>query len=181
MTLAPHTRPCRRLTWAGRGVQSVYAIKGRASTKPLAICVADVLDVAVYAHTAHLPRGLLQQLLPGACQHASESCRTSVRLVAVVLRGVVGPVTAGPVTLILTRRADSPLSDELNPGVSGVGACAASSRPYAGFRREVVTAIVAFPTLTRACLLRPRVRQACAFPTLNSSGTWRGDAAWRWR
>jgi hypothetical protein len=55
---------------AGRGVQNVYAIKGRASTKPLAICVADVPDVAIYAHTAHLPRGLLQQLLPGACLHA---------------------------------------------------------------------------------------------------------------
>lgn len=78
-------------------MQSVYDIKGRASTKPLAICVADVLDVTVYAHTAHLPRGLLQQLLPGVCLHGSEACRASGRRVAVVSTGAgVGPSPQGP-------------------------------------------------------------------------------------
>jgi tRNA A37 threonylcarbamoyladenosine synthetase subunit TsaC/SUA5/YrdC len=62
-------------------VQSVYAIKGRASTKPLAICVAEVADVAVYAHTEHLPAGLLQQLFPGACHrvHVAKLPHCTVR------------------------------------------------------------------------------------------------------
>ena len=49
------------------------------------------LKVGLYAETGHLPDGLLGALLPG------------------------------PVTLVLSRRADAPLSAALNPGVRTIG------------------------------------------------------------
>ncbi|KAK9846341.1 hypothetical protein WJX81_001906 [Elliptochloris bilobata] len=72
-------------------VATVYAVKGRAATMPLAVCVAEPGAVSALAETGHLPQGLLAALLPG------------------------------PVTLLLSRRADAPLCAELNPGVATIG------------------------------------------------------------
>ena len=47
------------------GVEGLYAIKMRERGKPLAVCVADVGDVARYAEVVDLPPQLLQALLPG--------------------------------------------------------------------------------------------------------------------
>ena len=69
----------------------IYAIKGRQAHLPLAICVADVADVARYGNASHVPEGLLAQLLPGA------------------------------VTVILSRRTDAPLCASLNPGLPSIG------------------------------------------------------------
>lgn len=46
-------------------VNRIYDIKGRKHTSPLAICVGDVADIDRFAVTDHLPRGLLDDLLPG--------------------------------------------------------------------------------------------------------------------
>lgn len=46
-------------------VRRIYEIKGRKHTSPLAICVADVVDIPQFAETSHLPHGLLGNLLPG--------------------------------------------------------------------------------------------------------------------
>lgn len=46
-------------------VNQIYEIKGRKYTSPLAICVGDVEDIKRFAVTDHLPRGLLDSLLPG--------------------------------------------------------------------------------------------------------------------
>jgi tRNA threonylcarbamoyl adenosine modification protein (Sua5/YciO/YrdC/YwlC family) len=72
-------------------IRRVYEIKERKLTSPLAVCVADVDAVSLYAATAHLPTGLLSSLLPGA------------------------------VTLLLPRRENGRLSETLNPGVSSIG------------------------------------------------------------
>lgn len=74
-----------------KSVERIYEIKGRDLSKPLAVCVSDVDDVALYATTHHLPRGMLRDLLPG------------------------------PVTLILPRGEDSPLDRSLNPGIESIG------------------------------------------------------------
>ena len=73
------------------GIQRIYSIKHRQAYAPLAICVADVVDLSRYCCTEHLPEQLLHQLLPG------------------------------PVTLILTRKAGAPLCAELNPGLQTIG------------------------------------------------------------
>ena len=73
-------------------VQRIYDIKRRQETAPLAIAAGDVHDVAAYGDVSHLPAGLLSRLLPG------------------------------PVTVVLPRRADAPLSPELNPGTNTIGA-----------------------------------------------------------
>ena len=67
-------------------------MQGRAASAPLAVCVGEPAAVATLAEAGHLPEGLLAALLPG------------------------------PVTLLLSRRADAPLCAELNPGVVTVGA-----------------------------------------------------------
>lgn len=72
-------------------VGRIYEIKGRSMTSPLAVCVADVLDVDRFAVTSHLPDGLLSSLLPG------------------------------PVTLVLDRGKESMLEKSLNPGVDTIG------------------------------------------------------------
>ncbi|GMH35852.1 hypothetical protein BSKO_03720 [Bryopsis sp. KO-2023] len=72
-------------------IENVYSIKGRSFNVPLAICVADAGDVEKYCVVDHLPEGLVEELLPG------------------------------PVTLVLERKSDAPLSDRLNPGISTVG------------------------------------------------------------
>ena len=46
-------------------VNRIYKIKGREHTRPLAICVGDVLDIMRFAVTDYLPQGLLDSLLPG--------------------------------------------------------------------------------------------------------------------
>lgn len=46
-------------------VNRIYEIKGRKHTSPLAICVGDVQDIQRFAVTDYLPRGLLDDLLPG--------------------------------------------------------------------------------------------------------------------
>lgn len=51
---------------SSQGVAAIYATKQRGDHKPLALCVADVPDIPRYASVAHLPRGLLSALLPGA-------------------------------------------------------------------------------------------------------------------
>ena len=73
------------------GLRKIYAIKQRRQGSPLAICVATAGDVAQYGEVGHLPRQLLDKLLPG------------------------------PVTLLLRRRPESPLADELNPGLETIG------------------------------------------------------------
>ncbi|GAQ86395.1 hypothetical protein KFL_002860190 [Klebsormidium nitens] len=72
-------------------IRRLYEIKARQASNPIAICVADIPDVQRYASTDHLPTGLLEALLPG------------------------------PVTLVLNRLSGGPLSDDLNPGVPGIG------------------------------------------------------------
>jgi tRNA threonylcarbamoyl adenosine modification protein (Sua5/YciO/YrdC/YwlC family) len=76
---------------SGEAIQSVYEIKERNLSSPLAVCVADVDVVSAYGETAHLPAGLLNSLLPGA------------------------------VTLLLPRRESGLLSASLNPGVGSIG------------------------------------------------------------
>ena len=46
-------------------VAKVYAAKGRGSSAPLAVCVADAGDVPGVADVSGLPRGLLEAMLPG--------------------------------------------------------------------------------------------------------------------
>ncbi|KNC75865.1 hypothetical protein SARC_11616, partial [Sphaeroforma arctica JP610] len=46
-------------------VKKLYDIKGRNFFKPIAICVASVLDVQKYGDVSELPPGLLEKLLPG--------------------------------------------------------------------------------------------------------------------
>ncbi|KAM1099930.1 hypothetical protein ACFX15_006232 [Malus domestica] len=72
-------------------VNRIYEIKGRKHTSPLAICVGDVPDIERFAVTDHLPRGLLDVLLPG------------------------------PVTLVLSRGESSILEKSLNPGLHSIG------------------------------------------------------------
>ncbi len=74
-----------------QGMERIYEIKHRQAHVPLAICVADVEDVARYGSSSHLPDGLLDALLPGA------------------------------VTVILARRPDAALCPALNPGLSSIG------------------------------------------------------------
>lgn len=50
---------------SAEAVNRIYEIKGRKLTSPLAICVADVVDIPRFAIVDHLPNGLLDQLLPG--------------------------------------------------------------------------------------------------------------------
>jgi len=76
---------------SAEAIRRVYEIKERKLSSPLAVCVADVDVVGVYANTAHLPPGLLTSLLPGA------------------------------VTLLLPRRESGRLSLSLNPGVGSIG------------------------------------------------------------
>ena len=93
-TLRACARCCAGLAASARStaaVQRIYEIKRRQETTPLAICVGDVHDVAVYGDVSHLPAGLLTRLLPG------------------------------PTTVVLRRLADAPLSPELNPGTDTVG------------------------------------------------------------
>ena len=75
-------------------MERIYEVKHRQAHVPLAICVADMGDVARYGAAGHLPDGLLRALLPGA------------------------------VTVILARRPDAALCQALNPGVSSIGASA---------------------------------------------------------
>eukprot|EP00884_Botryococcus_braunii_P003659 jgi/Botrbrau1/13294/Bobra.27_2s0014.1 len=75
----------------GRAVSQIYGIKGRDLKVPLAICVGDPSDLQRYSAVAHLPAGLLEALLPG------------------------------PVTLLLPRLPEAPLTPDLNPGIPVVG------------------------------------------------------------
>lgn len=75
----------------GAAIERVYQVKGRAEHKPLAVCLADVDDIPRFVEVGHLPEGLLEDLLPG------------------------------PVTLLLRRKVDAPLSPKLNPGVASLG------------------------------------------------------------
>ena len=79
-------------------VRRIYDIKRRQESAPLAVCVGDVHDVSVYGDVGHLPAGLLPRLLPG------------------------------PTTVILPRRPDAPLSPELNPDTSTIGAPSCGGR-----------------------------------------------------
>lgn len=46
-------------------IEKLYSIKGRQSTKPIAICVHSVENIALWGQIDHLPKNLLRQLLPG--------------------------------------------------------------------------------------------------------------------
>lgn len=46
-------------------IAALYKIKGRDSNKPLAICVKSVNDINAWGDTTDLPKGLLNDLLPG--------------------------------------------------------------------------------------------------------------------
>uniref|UniRef100_A0A1D1Y3Z1 Threonylcarbamoyl-AMP synthase n=1 Tax=Anthurium amnicola TaxID=1678845 RepID=A0A1D1Y3Z1_9ARAE len=72
-------------------IKTIYEIKGRQETKPLAICVADVPEISRFARTEHLPHGLLDNLLPG------------------------------PVTVVLRRGDSSILGKSLNPSIDSIG------------------------------------------------------------
>ena len=73
------------------GVVNLYEIKQRNWKLPLAICLANADLVGQYGEAGHLPRGLLQELLPG------------------------------PVTVVLKRKEGCALAEELNPGVATIG------------------------------------------------------------
>ena len=76
---------------SSKAINAIYDIKRRDHSKPLAVCVADHHDISHICHTAHLPEGLLNSLLPG------------------------------PVTVVLDRKNDSvQISDALNPGVDAL-------------------------------------------------------------
>ena len=77
-------------------MERIYEVKHRQAHVPLAICVADIGDIARYGAACHLPDGLLRALLPGA------------------------------VTVILARRPNAALCQALNPGVSSIGAFASA-------------------------------------------------------
>ena len=83
---------------------------------PLAVCVASVGHVELCGSCEKLPEGLLHALLPG------------------------------PVTVVLTRRPDAPLSCCLNPGITGV----AIRVPDQGFIQQVVGKVGAPVVLTSA-------------------------------
>lgn len=76
---------------SAQAVNQIYEIKGRKQTSPLAVCVADVSDIARFASVDHLPYGLLDSLLPG------------------------------PVTVVLRRGDSSILEKSLNPGLDSIG------------------------------------------------------------
>jgi tRNA threonylcarbamoyl adenosine modification protein (Sua5/YciO/YrdC/YwlC family) len=111
-------------------LEQVYRVKRRRGHKPLAICVGEVDDVGRYGDTAHLPPGLLEDLLPG------------------------------PVTLLLRRRAAGegvveggfadvaarPLPASLNPGADKIGV----RIPDAAFVRDVARKLGAPLALTSA-------------------------------
>lgn len=46
-------------------IAALYKLKGRDSSKPLAICVKSVKDIDTWGDTTDLPKGLLNDLLPG--------------------------------------------------------------------------------------------------------------------
>lgn len=98
------------------GIERIYDMKGRAAGVPLAVCVGAVDEVAACGHCEELPDGLLSALLPG------------------------------PVTVVVTRRGDAPLSERLNPGLTGV----AVRVPDCGFIRDVVCGVGAPVVLTSA-------------------------------
>eukprot|EP00898_Chlorokybus_atmophyticus_P001606 jgi/Chlat1/2446/Chrsp171S02339 len=89
------------------GIARLYAIKGRDRGNPLAVSVASSSAVVDVAEVAHLPAGLLADLLPG------------------------------PVTLVLPRRHSDDrggkLAAQLNPGLEAIGVRV----PDAEFVREV--------------------------------------------
>lgn len=49
----------------GNAIQLLYDIKGRDFEKPIAICVGNVEDIAVWGDVSDLPPNLLDSLLPG--------------------------------------------------------------------------------------------------------------------
>ena len=87
---------------------------------PLAICVADVEDVARYGSASHLPDELLGALLPGA------------------------------VTVILARRPDAALCPALNPGLPSIGELhSASQIRDCDWIRSSISLVVAFASCNR--------------------------------
>lgn len=46
-------------------IKTLYAIKGREFSKPVAICVKDIATLRMYGQAEHLPDELLHELLPG--------------------------------------------------------------------------------------------------------------------
>lgn len=46
-------------------IQKLYAIKRRDENKPLAICVGDVPEIENWGDISHLPKDLLEKILPG--------------------------------------------------------------------------------------------------------------------
>lgn len=48
-----------------KAIDKLFSLKGRCESKPLAICVGDEKEVSRWARVDHLPKGLLNALLPG--------------------------------------------------------------------------------------------------------------------
>jgi tRNA threonylcarbamoyl adenosine modification protein (Sua5/YciO/YrdC/YwlC family) len=83
---------------------------------PLAVCVASVDQIPLCGSCQNVPEGLLHALLPG------------------------------PVTIVLPRHLDDPLSRFLNPGITGM----AIRVPAHGFIQQVVQAVGSPIVLTSA-------------------------------
>ena len=75
----------------GNAIAALYATKGRSTDVPLAVCVAEVQDIAKLCEVHHLPEGLLDALLPG------------------------------PVTIVLQRKETPLLTSELNADLPSIG------------------------------------------------------------
>lgn len=109
-------------------VAAMVACKKRAPNKAVAIAVAEVADISRFAHSEGLPPGLLSALLPG------------------------------PVTVILTRRADAALAAALSPrGTVGIRVPGAdpnriTRREDFSFVREVARGLGGAVALTSANL-----------------------------
>lgn len=48
-----------------KAIQRLYDIKGRSSSKPLAICLSEVAHIPHWAQTQNIPSNLLESLFPG--------------------------------------------------------------------------------------------------------------------
>ena len=79
-------------------IETLYRIKGRSSSVPLAVSVSKTSEISSFCEDNHLPVGLLDSLLPG------------------------------PITVVLRRKTTSLLSPDLNPGTETIGILLRASR-----------------------------------------------------
>lgn len=60
-------------------------------------------------------------------------------------QGIIDDLLPGPVTLLLVRRPDAPLAEELNPGVGAIGESAHQMIVYYLTRRHQATCDISLP------------------------------------